>query len=35
VDEDNVGAIHLYESLGFVASEEKGEINMMKELSID
>lgn len=35
VDEENVGAIHLYESLGFVASEEKGEINMMKELSID
>jgi ribosomal protein S18 acetylase RimI-like enzyme len=35
VDEDNVGAIHLYESLGFVASEEEGEINMMKESSID
>ena len=29
VDEENVGAIHLYESLGFVASEEEGEINMV------
>lgn len=29
VDEDNIGAIHLYESLGFVASEEEGEINMV------
>ena len=31
VDEENTGAIHLYESLGFVASAEPGEINMMKE----
>jgi ribosomal protein S18 acetylase RimI-like enzyme len=31
VDEKNLGAIHLYESLGFVASEEPGEINMIKE----
>ncbi len=31
VDEENSGAIHLYESLGFVASREPGEINMMKE----
>ena len=31
VDEENRGAIHLYESLGFVASEEPGEINMVKE----
>ena len=29
VDEENIGAIHLYESLGFVASEEEGEINMV------
>ena len=28
VDEENIGAIRLYESLGFVASEEAGEINM-------
>ncbi|MCB2214014.1 GNAT family N-acetyltransferase [bacterium] len=31
VDERNLGAIHLYESMDFVASEEPGEINMMKE----
>lgn len=31
VNEENLGAIHLYESLGFVASEEHDEINMMKE----
>ena len=31
VDEENSGAIHLYESLGFVASKEAGEINMIKE----
>ncbi|MBG0770223.1 MAG: GNAT family N-acetyltransferase [Anaerolineaceae bacterium] len=30
VDEENLGAIHLYESLGFVASDEAGEINMVK-----
>lgn len=30
VDEDNVGAIHLYESMGFVASAEEGEINMVR-----
>ena len=30
VDEENSGAIHLYESLGFVASKEAGEINMLK-----
>ena len=29
VDEANIGAIHLYESLGFVASNEEGEINMI------
>jgi len=29
VDEENLGAIHLYESLGFIASEEPGEINMI------
>ena len=31
VDEENLGAIHLYESLGFLASKEAGEINMVKE----
>ena len=31
VDEENSGAIHLYESLGFVASKEDSEINMIKE----
>lgn len=30
VDERNLGAIHLYESIGFAASEEPGEINMIK-----
>jgi ribosomal protein S18 acetylase RimI-like enzyme len=35
VDERNLGAIHLYESMGFIASEEPGEINMLKESSID
>lgn len=30
VDEENLGAIHLYESLGFIASKEEGEINMVK-----
>ncbi|QRN82935.1 GNAT family N-acetyltransferase [Chloroflexota bacterium] len=30
VDEENTSAIHLYESMGFVASEEEGEINMVK-----
>ncbi|BBF41479.1 hypothetical protein lbkm_0158 [Lachnospiraceae bacterium KM106-2] len=30
-DEQNAGAIHLYESLGFVASEEESEINMIRE----
>lgn len=32
VDERNLGAIHLYETMGFVASEEAGEINMIKLL---
>jgi ribosomal protein S18 acetylase RimI-like enzyme len=30
VDEENTGAIHLYESLGFVASKDNSEINMIK-----
>ncbi len=31
-DECNIYAIHLYESIGFLASEEKGQIDMIREL---